>query len=72
MKWHKWIVVCFSASIILATLFIKQHVIMGVAAGILLVECVFIGVEFVYDKLFLQSHTLKAPAKTASSYTVNM
>jgi membrane-associated phospholipid phosphatase len=67
-KWHKWIVGCFSTSIILATLFIKQHVIMDVAAGIILVECLFIGVEFMYSKLFIQSRPLKTPAKTESSY----
>jgi hypothetical protein len=45
---------------------------MDIEAGILLVECLFMGVEFVYDKLFLKSRTLNTPAIIANSYTGNM
>jgi membrane-associated phospholipid phosphatase len=67
-KWHQWLIGCSSASIILATMFIKQHVIMDVAAAILLVEILFKSVEFVYDWFFLQSPLLKNTAKKPSSY----
>jgi membrane-associated phospholipid phosphatase len=68
--WHLWIIGCFSTSIILATMFIKQHFIIDVIAAILLVECLFKGVEFVYRWLSLQNHTLKDVAKKPSSYSV--
>jgi hypothetical protein len=68
-KWHQWIIGCCSTSIILATMFIKQHDIMDVIAAIILVECLFKCVEFVYGWLLIQSRTLKDVAKKPSSYS---
>ncbi|NRD78303.1 phosphatase PAP2 family protein [Bacillus sp. BRMEA1] len=68
-KWHQWIIRIFSTSIILATMFIKQHVMMDVIDAILLVECLFKSVEFVYGWLFLQGRALKNAVKKPSSYS---
>lgn len=53
--WVQWTIGLCSTSIILATLLIKQHVIMDVAAAILLVECLFKGVELVYRWMSAQN-----------------
>jgi membrane-associated phospholipid phosphatase len=69
-KWNQWIIGCCSTSIILATLFIKQHVIMDVAAAILLVECLFKGVEVVHQWLVVPNRAVKQVVKNPSSYSV--
>ncbi|ULT54468.1 phosphatase PAP2 family protein [Neobacillus drentensis] len=58
-KWINWIIICFSTSIILATLFIKQHVIMDVVASILLVNGLYKIVELVTGWLLLPKRNLK-------------
>ncbi|MDP4086185.1 MAG: phosphatase PAP2 family protein [Bacillota bacterium] len=68
-KWHRWIVGCFSTSIILATMFIKQHAILDVLVAILLVECLFNGLELLYRWVLLQNHSLKEVAKKPSSFS---
>jgi membrane-associated phospholipid phosphatase len=62
-KWILWFIRCFSTSIILATLFIKQHDIVDVVAAILLVECLFKIVEIVYAWITLSKPALKQAAK---------
>jgi hypothetical protein len=68
-QWHKWTIGCFSTSIILATLFIKQHVIMDVISSIILVEVLFKSVEIMYGWLSLHNRTLKEAARQPSSYS---
>jgi membrane-associated phospholipid phosphatase len=67
---HQWLIGCFSTAIILATMFIKQHVILDVLAAILLVECLYKSVEVVYKWLFLKNRKLADVAENSSSYTV--
>jgi len=69
-RWHQWTIGISSTSIILATMFIKQHVMMDVVAAIILVECLFKIVEFMYGLLFLRSRTLKDAPKKPSPYSV--
>ncbi|MBU8918418.1 phosphatase PAP2 family protein [Bacillus sp. FJAT-29953] len=66
-RWMQWIIGCFSTSIILATLFIKQHVIMDCLAAILLVECLFKMVEYGYRRLFVQKRTVKSVGEKSFS-----
>jgi hypothetical protein len=68
-RWHQWFIGGFSTAIILATMFIKQHVIWDVAAAIILVECLFKSVDMVYKSVFL-SNRLKSDAKHPGSYTI--
>jgi hypothetical protein len=65
--WINWCIRCFSTSIILATLFIKQHVIMDVLAAILLVECLFKLVDLVHGWLLAPKRTVKPIAKKSFS-----
>lgn len=58
-KWINWTIICFSTSIILATLLIKQHVIMDVVAAILLVNCLYKIVELMNGWLLLPKRNLK-------------
>jgi hypothetical protein len=67
-KWTQWVNGCFSTSIILATLFIKQHVILDVMAAIILVECLFKIVEVVCSWIALPKRALEQVAK--KSYSV--
>ncbi|MFB7141462.1 phosphatase PAP2 family protein [Gottfriedia sp. NPDC056225] len=57
--WINWGIKCFSISIILATLFIKQHAIMDVIAAIFLVNCLFKIVESVNEWLLLPNRKVK-------------
>lgn len=66
-RWIQWSIVCFSTSIILATLFIKQHVILDVIAAILLVEGLFKMVELVHSWLSLPKRTVKPVAEKSFS-----
>lgn len=66
-KWIGWMIGCFSTSIILATLFIKQHVIIDVLAAILLVECLFKMVEIVYRWLSVPKRKVKPVAEKSFS-----
>ncbi|MEH7548923.1 phosphatase PAP2 family protein [Neobacillus vireti] len=66
-RWIKWSIVCFSTSIILATLFIKQHVIMDVVAAIVLVEWLFKIVELVHIWIVMPKRTVKPVAKKSFS-----
>ncbi|MEH7413810.1 phosphatase PAP2 family protein [Neobacillus drentensis] len=66
-RWIKWSIVCFSTSIILATLFIKQHVLMDVIAAIILVECLFKMAEVVYAWILMPKRTVKSVAKKSFS-----
>ena len=68
-KWIQWFILGFSTSIILATLFIKQHMVLDVVAAIVLVEFLFKGVDIVYTWLSLQNRKLKDVVKQPSSYT---
>ncbi|MBM7653418.1 phosphatase PAP2 family protein [Neobacillus cucumis] len=65
--WIKWGIRGFSTSIILATLFIKQHVLMDVFAAIILVECLFKMVDVVYGWLLVPKQTIKPVAKKSFS-----
>lgn len=69
-KWHIWTIGCFSTSIILATLFIKQHFIIDVISAIILVEILFKSVEIMYGWLSIHYDTLKEAAIQPSSNSV--
>jgi membrane-associated phospholipid phosphatase len=69
-RWQQWFIGGFSTSIILATLFIKQHMVMDVVGAILLVEFIFKGVDIMYKWVFIQNRKLKDAAKHPGSYTV--
>jgi membrane-associated phospholipid phosphatase len=66
--WINWGIICFSTSIILATLFIKQHVLLDVVAAIFLVEGLYKMVDLVHGWLLLPKRTVKPIAK--NSYSV--
>lgn len=65
--WIKWGIRSLSTSIILATLFIKQHVLMDVFASIILVECLFKMVDVVHGCLLVPKQTIKPVAKNSLS-----
>ncbi|HJV16218.1 MAG TPA: phosphatase PAP2 family protein [Bacillales bacterium] len=65
--WNAWVIRFFSISIILATLFIKQHVLMDVFATILLVECLFKIVDVVHGWLVVPKRIVKPVAKKSFS-----
>ncbi len=66
-KWIQWFIGGFSISIILATLFIKQHLMIDVAAAIFLVEVLFKMVELGFSWLFVPKQKVKAVAKKSFS-----
>jgi hypothetical protein len=65
--WIQWGIRCFSISIILATLFIKQHVLMDVFFAILLVECLFKIVDVVHGWLLVPKRIVKPVAQKSFS-----
>ncbi|MBT2656047.1 phosphatase PAP2 family protein [Bacillus sp. ISL-18] len=67
-KWIRWIIVCFSTSIILATLFIKQHVILDVVAAILLVNGLYKMVDVVNGWLLLPKQSIVSV--TENTFTI--
>jgi len=67
-RWINWGIICFSTSIILATLFIKQHVLLDVVAAIFLVEGLYKMVDLVHGWLLLPKRIVKPIAK--NSYSV--
>ncbi|OIK13014.1 hypothetical protein BIV60_15160 [Bacillus sp. MUM 116] len=66
-KWVQWMIGCVSLSIILATLFIKQHLIIDVAAAIFLVEVLFKMVDLGFNWLFVPKRNVKPIAKKSFS-----
>lgn len=69
-NWHQWIIGCISTSIILATMFIKQHAILDVIAAILLVECLFKAVEMIFNPFLIRNSKIQDASKKRGGYSV--
>lgn len=54
-RW-RWTVTAFSVSVVLATLFIKQHTIAGASAGVVLAAVVWLGVDWSLKLFGSESH----------------